>query len=204
MSMNTLLRRSWLLLAIVLAGCGSFAPTLKQITTSTAIAEVYLTQTQTTSTPTRTLTPTLVSTSTPTRRPTATIEPTSTPTDEPTLIPEPTEDSDPLVGIIASRDAENGKVLFNTFQPDAGFGCSTCHHADSEARLIGPGLLNIGNRAEARVEGQTALDYIYTSIISPSEFVVPDYPDGLMPANWAEIYSEDEIYDIMAYLLTLE
>ncbi len=202
--MNTLLRRSWLLLTLILAGCGTFAPTLKQITTATAIAEVHLTQTQTTSTPTRTPTPTLVPTSTPTKRPTATIEPTSTPTDAPTPIPEPTEDVDPLATIIASHDAVNGEALFNTFQPDAGFGCSTCHNADSEARLIGPGLLNIESRAETRVEDQSALDYIYTSIISPSAFVVPDFPDGLMPPNWAEIYSEDEIYDIMAYLLTLE
>jgi len=202
--MKFLLCRSWILLAVIVASCGTFAPTLKQVTTSTANAEVYLTQTQTTSTPTRTPTPTLVSTLTPTNQPTATFEPTIIPTDEPSPIPEPTADNNPLARIIASHDAENGEILFQTFQPDAGFACSTCHRSDSEDRLIGPGLLNIGSRAETRVEGQSVLDYIYTSIVSPSEFVVEDFPDGLMPANWAEIYSEDEIYDIVAYLLTLE
>jgi cytochrome c2 len=201
--MSILLRYSWLLSMIVLAGCGTFAPTLKQVITSTAVAEVHLTQTQTTSTPTRTPTPTLVPSLTPTKRPTATVEPTATPTEEPTPTQEPAEELDPLASLIASYDAENGEILFQTFQPDAGFGCSTCHNTESEYRLIGPGLLNIGSRAETRVAGQSALDYLYTSITSPSDFVVPEFPDGLMPATWAEVYSEDEIYDIIAYLVTL-
>ena len=202
--MSTFLRFSWLLIVIILAGCGTFAPTIRQVITSTAVAEAYLAQTQTTSTPTRTATPTLEPSSTPTKRPTATLEPSATPTDAPTATLEPTEEVDTLASIIASHDPENGAVLFQTFQPEAGFGCSTCHRSDSEDRLIGPGLLNVGTRAETRVEGQSGLEYIYTSITSPSEFVVPDFPDGLMPSTWAEIYSEDEIYDIMAYLLTLK
>lgn len=114
---------------------------------------------------------------------------------------------DSNTGVIAlpdTADAEHGAELFETFQPDAGFACSTCHNAGSEARLIGPGLLNIGSRAETRVSGQDAINYIYTSIVNPSAFVVPDYPDDLMPQNWAEIYTKDEIYDIIAYLMTLE
>lgn len=204
--MNTLLHCGWLFIVFLLAGCGTFAPTIKQITTSTAIAEANLTQTQTTSTPTRTSTPTLEPSSTATERPTATLEPTVTqiPTIESTSTPVPLEELDAFARVIASHDAENGAILFQTFQPEAGFACSTCHRSDSEDRLIGPGLLNVGTRAETRVTGQPALEYIYTSMTSPSEYVVPEYPDELMPANWAEIYSEDEIYDIIAYLLTLE
>src|SRR5690606_10220391 len=87
-------------------------------------------------------------------------------------------------------DAANGEVLFNTLQAEAGFACATCHRADSEARLIGPGLLNVGTRAETRVEGLSAIEYIRTSIVNPSAYVVESFPDKLMPQNWAEIYSE--------------
>lgn len=141
--MRLILRRSWMLIAVVLAGCGTFAPTLKQVTTSTAVAEAHLTQTQTTSTPTPSVTPTLEPTSTSTEEPTATLQPTAIPTEEPTPSLEPTEELDTLASIVASHDPENGAELFQTFQVDAGFGCSTCHRSDSEDRLIGPGLLNV-------------------------------------------------------------
>jgi len=113
-------------------------------------------------------------------------------------------DSDVPVELLDSADAANGEVLYTTFQADAGFACSTCHHANSEDRLIGPGLLNASARGASRVEGLSAEEYLYISIINPSAFVVPDYPDDLMPKNWAEIYSDEEIFDIIAYLLTLE
>ena len=101
-------------------------------------------------------------------------------------------------------DAARGEELFNTFQADAGFACMTCHLPDSEDMLIGPGLLNVFTRAETRVDGQTAEEYIYTSIVSPSTYVVDGFTDGLMPGNWAEIYNDESILDIMAYLQTLE
>jgi mono/diheme cytochrome c family protein len=100
-------------------------------------------------------------------------------------------------------DPLNGRILFNTFQPAASFACATCHLADREDRLIGPGLLNVSIRAESRVPGMSVNDYLHTSIVSPGAFVVPEFPDGLMPANWADIYSEGEIGDLVAYLMTL-
>jgi hypothetical protein len=47
------------------------------------------------------------------------------------------------------------------------------------------------------------VEYIRTSIVNPGAYVVKTFSDGLMPQNWAEIYSEDEIDDLIAYLLTL-
>ena len=68
------------------------------------------------------------------------------------------------IALPETADAEHGAELFETFQPDAGFACSTCHFNDSENRLIGPGLLNIGTRAATRVEGLTDVEYIFTSM----------------------------------------
>lgn len=142
--------------------------------------------------------------------PTVTPRPPATATPLPptaTPVPSPTPTSDPAAAAaidVSSADPAHGEDLFNTFQADAGFACSTCHHDDSEDRLIGPGLLNVAARAETRVEGQDAVEYIYISIINPDAYLVDGFTDDLMPENWAEIYSDDDIADIMAYLFTLE
>ena len=65
-------------------------------------------------------------------------------------------------------------------------------------------MLDISERAATRVENQGAAHYVFNSIIAPDEFVVESFEAGLMPQNWAEIYSVQEIADIMAYLFTLE
>lgn len=49
-----------------------------------------------------------------------------------------------------------------------------------------------------------AVEYIRTSIVDPSAYVVPGFPDMLMPHSYAEIFTEEEIDDLVAYLLTLQ
>ncbi len=181
-------------LTLILAACGTVASPVWEVSSSAAVAQVNTPQ-PTVIPPTNTMLP-----------PTATLTVTPlppTPTIMPTQPPAPTDSPEAASAGEPASDAANGEVLFNTFQPDAGFACATCHRADSEDRLIGPGLLNIGTRAESRVAGQSGLEYIRTSIIDPGAYVVDTFPDGLMPQNWAEIYTEGEINDIIAYLLTL-
>ncbi len=101
-----------------------------------------------------------------------------------------------------SADAANGKRQFNTFQPDAGIACSTCHRVDSEERLVGPGLLNVGIRAATRVKGKSAVAYLHDSIVNPSVYVVEGYAD-IMPKTWGKVFTEAQIDDIISYLLTL-
>ena len=100
-------------------------------------------------------------------------------------------------------DPANGEVLFGTFQSEVGFMCATCHWTDTEDRLIGPGLLNVSLRAQSRVEGQNPVDYLLEAIIDPDAYVVNGFPVGLMPQTWSDVYTEDEIHDLVAYLLTL-
>lgn len=101
-----------------------------------------------------------------------------------------------------SADPVNGKQLFNTFQPTAGIACSTCHRVDSEERLVGPGLMNVGKRAGTRVQGMSVVAYLRQSIVNPNVYVVDGYAD-LMPKNWGRVFSVKQIDDIIAYLLTL-
>ena len=47
------------------------------------------------------------------------------------------------------------------------------------------------------------MEYIHTSITQPGAFVVEGFQDGVMPLNFGETLSEQDINDLVAYLLTL-
>ena len=184
--------------ACLLAGCGSLAAPVMQVATATS---VVIQQSVDEATATMPATPTpapATATSTP--------PPTDTPTEPPTATPEPTSAPilSPIERLVAVRDAENGAALFQTFQEAANYACSNCHLPDSEKTNLGPGLLNIKDRAATRIEGMSAAEYIYQSIVDSKAYTVEDFDPDLMPQNWAEIYSDLQIFDIVAYLMTLE
>ncbi|MDE2775709.1 MAG: c-type cytochrome [Chloroflexota bacterium] len=184
--------------AALLAGCGTLAAPVMQVAPATteviverqAEATATLAPSATPLPPTQTTAPT--STVTPTPMPTATPEPTSAPV------------LSPIERLVAVRDPFNGALLFGTFQDAANYACSNCHLSDSEKENLGPGLLNIKDRAATRVEGMSAAEYIYQSIVDSKSYTVEGFDPDLMPQNWAEIYSDLEIFDIVAYLMTLE
>lgn len=170
----------------------TYTPTLRPTRTPTLTATSSPTATNTAS-----YTPTLRPTRTPTV--TATLTPTATPTATRTLSPRPTKR--PTVS--PAGDAQSGEVLFNAPREETNFACATCHLVDSEDRLIGPGLLNIADRAASRVRGETAEEYLRESIVDPEAYTVADYPAQLMPSVYVQIYTESEIQDLIAYLLSL-
>lgn len=100
--------------------------------------------------------------------------------------------------------AAQGDELFHTFYDGVGFACETCHFVDQETMKIGPGLLNVGARAETRVEGESAEVYLHNSIVHPNDFVVESYTANLMPQTYADIFTEEELDALVAYLMTLE
>ncbi|MCI0710458.1 MAG: cytochrome c [Chloroflexi bacterium] len=199
------------------AGCGAVAMPRYQADAmlnsarNTATAIVGQAYTEVFASPTPTATATHTATATPTATDTATPTKTALPTQTFTAMPTETATASGSADApadaaerAAAGDVVQGQELFNRFQPAASFACATCHRVDSEARLIGPGLLNVGMRAETRIASLNAAQYLYQSITNPSAYVIEGFPDMLMPRNWAEIYSEDEIYSIVAYLLTLQ
>ncbi len=181
-----------------LAGCGTLAAPVMQAATATSPAlEASVDEATATMPPTATALP-----PTQTARP----EPTATPTTPPTATSEPTSApvQSPVDRLVAVRDVEKGAEFFGTFQDAANYACSNCHLADSEKTNLGPGLLNIKDRAATRVEGMSAAEYIYQSIVDSQAYTVEGFDPELMPQNWAEIYSDLQIFDIVAYLMTLE
>ena len=205
-------------LALILAACGTVAtPVFQEELEQTEVALAATSEAETAAAPTATPTdePTEAPTATPTQEPTDT-PPPATSTPEPTDTAEPTEapteaeaedadegDRDTTGGAATTGDPASGEALFTTFIPEASFACNTCHLVDSEAQLIGPGLLGIGERTESRVPEQSPEEYLHTSIVDPSAYVVEGFPDMLMPQVYEEILTEEQINDLVAYLLTL-
>lgn len=109
------------------------------------------------------------------------------------------ETENPFVIAVANADPIAGEQSFtmNFVTP-----CNTCHVVDSENMLVGPGLLNISERAGSRIEGITAEEYLYNSIVNPNDFVVDGFSPA-MPANYGDSLTDDEIYNLVAYLMTL-
>jgi hypothetical protein len=143
--------------------------------------------------------------------PTSTPEPpTATFTATPITVPAAGDDDfeAEIAAALAAGDPAHGDELFHTLRTEVGFACSTCHNVDNPNRLIGPSLQNIRETARTRVPGQGPVDYIYESIVEPNAFMVPPdesgpYPENLMPMIYGELFSEQELADIIAYLLTL-
>jgi sulfur oxidation c-type cytochrome SoxX len=84
-------------------------------------------------------------------------------------------------------------------------GCNACHTISGiSTGNIGPVLDGIASRAGETVSGLSAEEYIHQSIVDPSAYVVEGFADGLMPQTFADTLSEEQISDLVAFLLTLE
>jgi mono/diheme cytochrome c family protein len=90
-------------------------------------------------------------------------------------------------------------------------GCGGCHMIEGlagAAGQVGPELTNVATNAATRVDGQSAEEYIRTSILNPSAYLVQECPTGpcapVMPQNYSEQLATQELDDIVTYLLTLE
>jgi len=86
--------------------------------------------------------------------------------------------------------------------------CNSCHTLDSLdwSSSTGPPLNGIADRAGERVAGQSAEEYIATSIWNSQAFVVPGYNEQMAvfgpEQSDANRMSAEELYAIVAYLCT--
>jgi len=204
--MKMLIRLGLAITGLMLAACGTVAtPVWSEQAQETQVALAATSEHLTAIAPTVTPAP---PTNTPLPEPTATtVPPTATPvppTEVPTETPIPPTATTEAAAQTVSGDPANGEALFNEMRAEVNFACVTCHYPNQEAQLIGPGLLNIATRAETRVAGETAYEYLHQSIVDPGAYVVEGYPDGLMPRTYAEVFSEEQINDLIAYLFTLK
>jgi cytochrome c551/c552 len=104
----------------------------------------------------------------------------------PAVVPTPT--LDPI--------AQQGQAVFNAR-------CATCHALVPDTIIIGPSLYGIATRAETRVEGQSAEEYITMSILRPGDYVVEGF-NNVMITNLAKEITSEEMNSLVAFLLTLK
>lgn len=124
-------------------------------------------------------------------------------------MPEP---SGPAVGTdiaveLPEGNPTNGEVLA------ASQGCVACH----VSALVGPAWMptdaesGIGSRAESRLEqadytgsAATPEQYLIESIIRTNDFIVEGFPPNVMPDNYGENLSAQDLADLVAYLQSIE
>jgi mono/diheme cytochrome c family protein len=80
--------------------------------------------------------------------------------------------------------------------------CAGCHKlGPHNVAVAGPDQNTLPETAATRVAGQDAETYVYTSIVDPNAYVVEGYPTGIMPANFTERMSEEEIRALVQWML---
>lgn len=155
----------------------------------------------------------------PTTAPTAPAPTPSDPADESqteTAEAQPTDDApeeiveaEPTEVVQAIPDPQRGREIFTNGGADEFYkpemACVTCHSLDGTVRgedTSGPSLLGLADRAAERVPGLSAEEYIRQSIMVPAEFLTPTYRNGMTRVA-ADLLIEEEIEDLMAFLLSL-
>lgn len=120
----------------------------------------------------------------------------------PTPTPIPWPDS---VATLPEGDPVAGEEHYNLT-----YGCAACHGDLNEAgsNAVGPWAGDFRDVGATRIDGYTTADYLYESILHPSDYIAPDCPNGpcagppsAMPANFGERMNPQDMADIMAFLL---
>jgi cytochrome c553 len=80
--------------------------------------------------------------------------------------------------------------------------CATCHTLDGTP-LVGPSFKGLAERAGSRIPGMSAEEYIHQSILNPGAYVVEGYQNS-MNNTYAQFFSEEDINNLTAFLLSVE
>ncbi len=105
----------------------------------------------------------------------------------------------------APGNVANGEALFNGTIAVAGASpCIACHQVSGTVAVVGPNLAGIAGQAEARIAGVSAADYLHEAIVDPNSHIVEGFSQSIMPLNYADTLSEEQVADLVAYLLTLD
>ncbi len=97
----------------------------------------------------------------------------------------PVQDDGPLEPPGDTPEAR-GEHLF-----EVSLGCVGCHAINGEGGQTGPELTNIIEQGE---------EYVVTSIVNPNVVIAEGYTANIMPQNFGDRLSEDNLSDLVAYL----
>lgn len=103
--------------------------------------------------------------------------------------------------IPATGDAERGERLFRE-SINRTPTCIGCHTVEGEGTAASPGLEGYGEIAGQRVEGESAREYSFWSIVEPGRYVVEGY-GNVMYDGYGDRLSPQDIADLIEYMLSL-
>lgn len=92
--------------------------------------------------------------------------------------------------------AAAGEELFAQTVIGAQAGCITCHSLDADTVVVGPSMAGVGARlsdAELR-----------ESILDPNAVLAEGFPADTMPNVWGDELSDEQVDQLVAYLLSLK
>ncbi len=103
-------------------------------------------------------------------------------------------------------DPNRGQALYNNSAlPARGtvLGCTGCHTGGLQAPdLAGTWTRVLNERLPALPEYASGEEYLVNSIVRPNDYIVPTYTAGLMPNNFGERLSLQDLADIVVYLMS--
>ncbi len=85
-------------------------------------------------------------------------------------------------------------------------GCLGCHSLDGSP-LVGPTWKGMAGSTHELVDGSSVTvdeAYLIQAILEPNAAVVKGFPPGVMPATYADQFSEQQIADLVAYMQSLK
>jgi len=92
--------------------------------------------------------------------------------------------------------AADGQRLFS------GSACTACHSLLPNTVVVGPSLAGVGARALGRKPDYTADEYLLESIVNPNAYIVQGFNRNIMPGTFQTQFSDQELGDLVAFLLT--
>jgi cytochrome c len=115
-------------------------------------------------------------------------------------------DADTTTQTAAVGDAERGRQIWEDGGGVASAKCSDCHSLDGSEQTfvnhMAPTWQGISGLAGDRVPGLSAQEYLRESIVDPDAYIVQGYSDNLMPKGFKFLLSEEDIDNLVAFLLT--
>jgi ferredoxin/coenzyme F420-reducing hydrogenase delta subunit len=102
------------------------------------------------------------------------------------------------------NDPAAGRKLYSDVSLGNNASCQICHSLEPGDDQAGPTFYGVATRAETRVPGLTAEEYLRQSIVNPDAYIVEGFPAGLMIPDLEETLTKAQIDDLVAFLLTLK
>lgn len=120
--------------------------------------------------------------------------------------------SGPLAGTDITKqlpegNAQSGEALATQL------GCTACHviGPTGPAWMPNPEQPGIGERAALRIEqddytgnATTPEEYLFESVVNTNLFIVEGFAENVMPATYGDTLTEQNMADLIAYMLTLK